>query len=728
MWRQAHRWPGLVLGLLLIFLSLTGSILAVDPVLKRFDRTIKPLGEATVGDVLRLSAKKNPYFELDRIRIDYSGRVLVRGSDAAGSREVPINLKNGRLARVDKPNPFMELVQSLHRNLAFGPTGRPVTLVGVLSMLVLMVSGAFLLARRLGGWSRLLFPVKGRGWDKWHSVVGRLVILPLCVTVLSGMWMSLVSNGLLPSGVGAAPVPPETRIEADPVPAAELAIFDRFRLADLTELSFPIAADWWDVYTLRQGSELIWIDRQSGEILATGAVSFWTRALDLFTLLHTGQGASVWGAIAGLVCLSVPFFTITGVVIWLRRRHPSPRGLVRAGNAEIAILVGSETGTTWGFAAHLAERLRDQGRAVFLGGMNSTYTFREEAVLLVLAATYGDGTPPSGGSQFLARLPGYSGAQHFAVLGFGDKGFPAYCAFAANCQRALEESGRESLLAMGDVNRRSSQAFATWGRGLAEALSLPALVLDYTPPRPRTRKLVLAEREDFAGLGAPASILRFRAESKGRLPRFHAGDLLGILSPSDPVARLYSLASSKREGFVELCIARVEGGICSNYLLDLTPGETVDAYVEHNPDFRPARKAPTIMIGAGTGIAPFAGMIRANNPQKGAVGGMDLFFGLRHPEHDYYYRDAIDEWLKDGRLDRFHPAFSRHEGKAYVQDRLREAAEHLAERLRAGATIMVCGSTRMARAVAHEIDTIAAGLGTSVAELRQSGRYLEDIY
>ncbi len=417
--------------------------------------------------------------------------------------------------------------------------------------------------------------------------------------------MSLVSNGLVPSGVDDTPEYPETLTQADPVPAAELAVFDTIALSELTELSFPIWSDWWDVYVLRQGGTLSFIDRHSGDILSQESVPFLTRALDLFTLLHTGQGASPWGAIAGLISLSVPFFTVTGFIIWLRRRHPKPRGMVSLANADVVILVGSETGTTWGFAVHLAQQLRDAGKAVHLSGMNKTCHMREDATLLLLAATYGDGTPPSGAAQFLERLPGYQGGQHFAVLGFGDKAFPAYCAFAINCQNALTASGRTSLLPMGDINRRSAQAFTAWGHKLAVPLGLNSLVLDYTPPRPKTRQLELAEREDFTGYdGTASAILRFRAPKKRRLPGFNAGDLLGIVPPQDPVARLYSLASSKREGMVELCVASVKGGICSNYLLGLEPGQQIDAYVEHNPDFRPARRAPTIMIGAGTGIAP----------------------------------------------------------------------------------------------------------------------------
>ncbi|MGY8870523.1 MAG: PepSY domain-containing protein, partial [Pseudomonadales bacterium] len=100
----------------------------------------------------------------------------MRGADAAGSREVPFNPRNGRLARKDRPRPVMGLVNNLHRNLALGPTGRPITLVAVIIMLGLVISGTFLLARRLGGFSQLLRPVKGRGVDKWHSWLGRLLL------------------------------------------------------------------------------------------------------------------------------------------------------------------------------------------------------------------------------------------------------------------------------------------------------------------------------------------------------------------------------------------------------------------------------------------------------------------------------------------------------------------------------------------------------------------------
>lgn len=725
MWRHAHRWPAIVLGILLVVLSITGAALAVDPVLKRFDRYVTPLGETTLGDVLRISAKKAPHFQLDRVRIDYSGRVMVRGADMRGSREVPLNLETQRLGRVDRPSDFMELMRRLHTTLNIGPQMRPVVFVTVATMVVLLVSGAVLLVHRIGSLRQTVTfsRVRGRGLSKWHSVVGRLLVIPLFVTAFSGLWMSAVTLELLPAA-GATEIPESAR--PDPMPeevkATDFAIWDTIPLSELTEITFPIASDWWDVYVLRTGGQLTYIDQFTGAVIAQGPVSFWVRALDLFTMLHTGRGAVVWGAAAGLFALSVPFFAITGVWLWLSRRQRSPHvpGLVRPSAAQTAILVGSESGSTWGYATHLAQQLIAAGRRVSLSGMNKVRDLDADAQILVLTATYGDGTAPAGAAQFLPRLPRLKGGRDFAVLGFGDTSFPAYCRFAHDCHEALKTS-RQPLLDMQDVNRGSPQAFAAWGREIGPALGVPDLSLTHEPVRPKTRPMALLERTDFATDGqGRAAILRFDARG---LKRFDAGDLLSVYPKGDNVARLYSLASSSRDKVVELCVVRVAGGLCSNQLLDLQIGETADVVVTPNPDFRAPRRRPCLMIAAGTGIAPFAGMIRANRRAP-----MDLYFGLRHPDQDFYYQDEIARWQQQGRLARFRPAFSRYGDKTYVQDLLAAEADHVAARLAAGASVMVCGSVAMGRAVAEVIDTIAATRGGSLERLRAQGRYLEDVY
>ena len=105
--------------------------------------------------------------------------------------------------------------------------------------------------------------------------------------------------------------------------------------------------------------------------------------------------------------------------------------------------------------------------------------------------------------------------------------------------------------------------------------------------------------------------------------------------------RFYSLASARRDGFVEIVVKKHPGGLCSGQLVSLEPGQSVDAFVRPNPSFRAGRgKAGLILIGAGTGIAPLAGMIR-NNARRLPV---HLFFGMRHPASDFLYGEELSAW------------------------------------------------------------------------------------
>src|SRR5690606_21571611 len=114
---------------------------------------------------------------------------------------------------------------------------------------------------------------------------------------------------------------------------------------------------------------------------------------------------------------------------------------------------------------------------------------------------------------------------------------------------------------------------------------------------------------------APTSILRFalpavplwhRLSGRG-FGRVVAGDLLGILPEGSAVPRFYSLASGRRDGFIEITVRKHPAGLCSGQLLRLEPGATVNAFMRRNPGFHAGRgRAPLILIGAGCGIGPLA--------------------------------------------------------------------------------------------------------------------------
>ena len=386
--------------------------------------------------------------------------------------------------------------------------------------------------------------------------------------------------------------------------------------------------------------------------------------------LHTGQGAAALGLILGLSALGVPVMGASGALVWWagRRSRPRIRGNRPAGAAQTILLVGSEGGSTWGFAATLHAALTKAGQAVHVAPMSSFAPDRYSRAerIIILAATYGDGAAPASAQGFLARLAALDRppAAPLAVLGFGDSSFPAYCAYAQAVSDAAAAKGWTALMLFDTVDRQSPQSFARWGRALGLVMGRP-LELAHHVVHPKAQTLTLLSRRDYgAEVQAPTSILRFALP---RLPLwqrltgagfawFQAGDLLAVMPEGSNVPRLYSLASSSRDGFVEIVVRKQAGGLCSGQLMALAEGDTVTAFLRPNPGFHPDRgRAPLILIGAGTGVGPLAGIIRDNAPKR----PIHLFFGMRHPDSDFLYGREMPVWKAEGRLTRLVTAVSR---------------------------------------------------------------------
>ena len=448
------------------------------------------------------------------------------------------------------------------------------------------------------------------------------------------------------------------------------------------------------------------------------------------------------GLILGLMVLGVPVMAGTGIWMWLaaRRARPRLRGTVAAGQAETIVLVGSEGGSTWGFAATLQAALTAAGHKVHVAPMQAfapaRYTRAER--IIVLAATYGNGTAPASAKGFLERLDDAKlRRMPMAVLGFGDRSFPAFCAYARAVADMATAQGWPMLVPMDSVDRQSPQDFARWGHALGAALGL-SLEMNHQPVVPHSRDLTLLSRRDYGvEVQAPTAILRFalpkvalwRRLTGVGVMRFAAGDLLGIVPEGSPVPRLYSLASAAADGFVEICVRKHPDGLCSGQLMELQPGQTMRAFIRRNPEFRPKRgrgsaSGPVLLIGAGTGIGPLAGFVRANGIRR----PMHMWFGARHPGSDMLYGEDLAAWEKDGRLSSLTTAFSRTAAHSYVQDALRRDGARVAQLVSGGAQILVCGGREMATGVTEALADILAPMGLTPAMLKAEGRYGEDVY
>ncbi len=259
-------------------------------------------------------------------------------------------------------------------------------------------------------------------------------------------------------------------------------------------------------------------------------------------------------------------------------------------------------------------------------------------------------------------------------------------------------------------------------------------------------KAIAADKAQTTALAASAQIV----DVLKRYPQpLSAEQLVALLRPLTP--RMYSIASSQAEVEEEVHLTvgvvrypqadgTVRSGGASSYLADrLAEGSEVRVFVEHNDNFRLPEdgNTPVIMVGPGTGIAPFRAFIQQRDAD-GASGKNWLFFGNPHFTQDFLYQVEWQKYVKSGLLSKIDLAFSRDQAqKIYVQDRLREQGADVYAWLEQGAHFYVCGdANRMAKDVQEALIDIIAQYGNKdreaaeeyLNELRRAKRYQRDVY
>ncbi|WP_448687192.1 NADPH-dependent assimilatory sulfite reductase flavoprotein subunit [Klebsiella pneumoniae] len=251
-----------------------------------------------------------------------------------------------------------------------------------------------------------------------------------------------------------------------------------------------------------------------------------------------------------------------------------------------------------------------------------------------------------------------------------------------------------------------------------------------------------AQLQQYAAATPIVDMVRFSSA------QLDAEALIGLLRPLTP--RLYSIASSQAEVESEVHVTvgvvryeiegRARAGGASSFLADRVEEDgEVRVFIEHNDNFRlPANpETPVIMIGPGTGIAPFRAFMQ-QRAADGAQGKNWLFFGNPHFTEDFLYQVEWQSYVKEGLLTRIDLAWSRdQQQKIYVQDKLREQGAELWRWINDGAHIYVCGdANRMAKDVENTLLEVIAEYGAMdaeaadefLSELRVERRYQRDVY
>jgi len=187
---------------------------------------------------------------------------------------------------------------------------------------------------------------------------------------------------------------------------------------------------------------------------------------------------------------------------------------------------------------------------------------------------------------------------------------------------------------------------------------------------------------------------------------------------------------------------RAINGVCTNYLYDKGMSDTVPIFIRKSTVRLPHRlTTPVIMVGPGTGFAPFRGFLQErlwHKKQGKDTGPMVLYFGCRHHAHDFIYEEEMKEYVESGVLTELNVAFSRvHADKVYVQHKIWENREQLWELIHNGANIYVCGDARnMARDVQNTFLRIFKEVGgldevsapKLMKDLERQRRYQADVW
>lgn len=736
-WRQIHRWLGLSIGLIAIVLGLSGVLLSVQPLQESMQAPAAGNSVSVSELAGRLASKIEGIEEIRRLP---SGSIVVFAFSGDTATASFVDPENGNILGYYQPSDWSRWIKNLHRAFLLGDAGRMVAASIAFFMLLISISGIVVVTRRMGGWKKLAEVSRGTLIQRIHVDTGRIVVIFLCLSSLTALYMSAATFGLIKVNSDWEPnvvsVIPQDVTANRKISVGEIETLKTIKAGSLHQLNFPDINDPEDTWKIVSDEGEAYLDQYNGMVLAQHFTLASQVIYDGVILIHTGRGAWFWALLLGVMGASIPVFWFTGLILWWQARKSRPK---LAGNSsliasDIHIFVASESGSTWGFAIALHRSFVEKGYKVHSTGIENFAIGEKAKQVFILAATYGNGQAPA---HAVSALPKINAVRNMAVpvtvLGFGDRLFTQFCGYADELDDVLRNKGFPSLLSLEKIHQQSAQQFFQWCNKVSHALN-ETLVINYEPRIPDTRELRLVSRQEFSGVGEPAVILRFEWPKKSRwqrvkgqgFPVFKAGDLVGILPPNSTVPRYYSLASAYRNGFLEICVRRMLNGYCSTWLFSLKKGDSVNAFIKPNDGFTIRRnKNPVILIGAGTGVAPLAGFIRDNDKKKEIY----LYFGTRDPSADYYFGEELNVWLSNGQLTELHTVFSRIEdGGGYVQDALQRDAEKIRNLILMGADIRVCGGMEMAVSVENALNGIFKPIGLSVQDLKEIRRYAEDVF
>ncbi|GAB4044500.1 PepSY domain-containing protein [Spirosoma litoris] len=726
-WRYSHLALAVSSFLLLTLASITGIILAFEPISQKLQPyRVDNFNQLTLAQTLPVLKKSYP--EISELSIDANQFVQIKGSDADGKNlTVYVDPQTGKSLGVPtKQSEFFEWVTALHRSLFLHEAGRFFIGLTAFLLLLITVSGTMLIIQRQRGIKRFFTRIVRDNFAQYyHVVLGRLSLIPIFIIALSGTYLSLARFDL----IGTKKI--STNIDFDAIqskPARKLADFDVFkntRLADVQSIEFPFSEDPEEFYTLKLNDRELTVNQITGDILSETKYPMTVLLTNLSLDLHTGRGSSIWAIILAIASGNILFFIYSGFAITWKRLANRVRNKYTANESRFIILVGSENGSTYRFAQIIHQQLLKQGEKSFLTELNNYTLYPNADHLIVLTATYGLGDAPTNAQKLTALIEKYSQKQpvRYSVLGFGSHAYPDFCKFAFEVNQLLaRQTWAVPLVDIHTVNDKALDEFGLWAEAWSQQANIPISVSSDLLKAP-TRRLDTLTVVNNTRTSEPDGTFLLQLQPKSR-QSVTSGDLLAIYPGNDHRERLYSIGIVDQA--IQLSVRLHPGGLGSGFLHALAPGETVQARLVNNDHFHFPAKAPiVVMIANGTGIAPFLGMISQNKQQIPC----HLYCGFRQSASFGLYQAFLAESQSTQKLTKLHVAYSRENEKQYVSDLLTNDADFIANTLLMKGVLMICGSLAMQKDVLELLESICqAKLGQSVSVYQSHSQILMDCY
>ncbi len=725
-WRFSHLMLALVSSLFIVLASITGTILAFEPISNQLE-SYQINEDTTLATTIE--SLTNNYDEIITISTDENDFVIASVITNEGDSETfYINPETGeKLGELIEKSPLFKFTTNLHRSLFLKSTGR--FIVGLVSffLILMALTGLVLIAKRQGGIRRFFSKIVNENFEQYYHVeLGRWFLIPVIIVAFTGVYLSLEKFSLLPESNITHTYPEDVSEDIDKIPFSDFEVFKATPISEVKNLEFPFSDDVEDYFFITLKDKELLVNQISGEIVSEQRYTLVHMLSQWSLFLHTGQGTILWSIVLALVGVVLLFFIYSGFAMTLKRRKSAVKikNKFKKEDAEYIILVGSETGSTFNFAISFYKALLVLGKKAYITELNQYATYNKAKELIIFTATYGEGDAPINATKFEKLLGTIQNSTlDYSVVGFGSLLYPEYCKYAEEVDELLNvHPNFNRKLELVKINNQSFEAFKNWvlqwntvsNQNLVITQPTEKLNSKYT----RTFKVVKRTELNIDD----TFLLQLRPLKK---IKFQSGDLLAFKPNEDEAAREYSIA--KVEGDILLSIKKHEKGLCSTYFSTLNTADTITATISENKEFHlPAKTKDVILIANGTGIAPFLGMINDNKKQK----NIHLFWGGRTKRSLELYSGLLEEAKKQNKLNQLQTAFSQEQAeKIYVQDLLFQNEEFIAKHFQQNGVVMICGAIAMQNRVLDVLNNITTEqLNKPLSAFESNGQIKMDCY